>query len=62
MFPLSLISGHQEKHRSLMREAMVESGATRAGIGTTWTSNELKVGHTYYWYIRTINALARLLL
>ena len=37
-------------------EAMVESGATRAGIGTTWTSNELKVGHTYYWYIRTINA------
>ncbi|EPK2502029.1 phage tail tip fiber protein, partial [Citrobacter freundii] len=24
--------------------------------GTTWTSNQLKVGHTYYWYIRTINA------
>lgn len=37
-------------------EATVESGATRAGIGTTWTSNELQVGHTYYWYIRTINA------
>ncbi|WP_343711183.1 phage tail tip fiber protein [Kosakonia radicincitans] len=37
-------------------EATVESGATRAGIGTTWTSNGLKVGHTYYWYIRTINA------
>lgn len=37
-------------------EVTVENGATRAGIGTTWTSNELKVGHTYYWYIRTINA------
>ncbi|EAR6264087.1 phage major capsid protein [Salmonella enterica subsp. enterica serovar Newport] len=26
------------------------------GIGTTWTSNQLQAGHTYYWYIRTINA------
>lgn len=34
----------------------VEGNATRAGIGTTWTSNQLLVGHTYYWYIRTINA------
>ncbi|EMG6837254.1 phage tail protein, partial [Salmonella enterica subsp. enterica serovar Worthington] len=24
--------------------------------GTTWTSNQLQAGHTYYWYIRTINA------
>lgn len=36
--------------------ATVEAGATRAGIGTTWTSHNLKNGHTYYWYIRTINA------
>nr|WP_229255571.1 DUF1983 domain-containing protein [Enterobacter cloacae] len=36
--------------------ATVEVGATRAGIGTTWTSQNLKNGHTYYWYIRTINA------
>ncbi|WP_313328036.1 phage tail tip fiber protein [Enterobacter oligotrophicus] len=36
--------------------ATVETGATRAGIGTTWTSHNLKNGHTYYWYIRTINA------
>lgn len=36
--------------------ATVEGNATRAGIGTTWTSNQLLVGHTYYWYIRTINA------
>lgn len=35
---------------------IVEGHATRAGIGTTWTSNGLKVGHTYYWYVRTINA------
>lgn len=36
--------------------ATVEGNASREGIGTTWTSNQLKVGHTYYWYIRTINA------
>jgi predicted phage tail protein len=36
--------------------ATVEAGATRAGMGTTWTSHNLKNGHTYYWYIRTINA------
>lgn len=34
----------------------VEGGATRAGIGTTWSSHGLKNGHTYYWYVRTINA------
>ncbi len=36
--------------------ATVEANATRAGMGTMWTSNELQVDHTYYWYIRTINA------
>lgn len=36
--------------------ATVEESATRAGMGTAWTSNQLKNGHTYYWYIRTINA------
>lgn len=25
-------------------------------MGTTWSSHELKAEHTYYWYIRTINA------
>lgn len=34
----------------------VEANATRAGMGTTWSSHELKAEHTYYWYIRTINA------
>ncbi len=36
--------------------ATVEANATHAGMGTTWTSNELQVDHTYYWYVRTINA------
>lgn len=36
--------------------AFVEANASRAGMGTTWTSNELQIDHTYYWYIRTINA------
>ncbi|AMG94335.1 phage tail tip fiber protein [Citrobacter amalonaticus] len=35
---------------------IVEGNASREGMGTTWTSNQLQVGHTYYWYIRTINA------
>ncbi|EGP4389717.1 DUF1983 domain-containing protein, partial [Salmonella enterica] len=35
---------------------IVEGNASREGIGTTWTSNQLQAGHTYYWYIRTINA------
>ncbi|WP_205959324.1 phage tail tip fiber protein [Pantoea stewartii] len=34
----------------------VESNASRAGIGTSWTAYELQIGPTYYWYIRTINA------
>ncbi|EOH0840361.1 phage tail tip protein J-related protein [Salmonella enterica] len=34
----------------------VEGNASREGVGTTWTSNQLQAGHTYYWYIRTINA------
>ncbi|MFP2827583.1 DUF1983 domain-containing protein, partial [Citrobacter braakii] len=36
--------------------ATVEANASREGMGTTWTSNQLQVGHTYYWYIRTVNA------
>ncbi|WP_233591178.1 phage tail length tape measure family protein [Citrobacter amalonaticus] len=35
---------------------IVEGNANREGMGTTWTSNQLQIGHTYYWYIRTINA------
>ncbi|MBE0394851.1 DUF1983 domain-containing protein [Citrobacter amalonaticus] len=35
---------------------IVEGNASREGMGTMWTSNQLQVGHTYYWYIRTINA------
>ncbi|ELT1940109.1 DUF1983 domain-containing protein, partial [Salmonella enterica] len=34
----------------------VEGNASREGVGTIWTSNQLQAGHTYYWYIRTINA------
>jgi len=36
--------------------ATVEAEASRAGMGTVWTSNELQIDHTYYWYVRTINA------
>ncbi|WP_338464534.1 phage tail tip protein J-related protein [Franconibacter daqui] len=36
--------------------ATVEANASRAGMGAMWTSNELQIDHTYYWYIRTINA------
>lgn len=35
---------------------VVERDATRKGMGTTWTSEGLKNDHTYYWYVRTINA------
>lgn len=45
-----------EKKLASTSTATVEAGATRAGIGTTWTSHNLKNGHTYYWYVRTINA------
>ncbi|WP_343463465.1 DUF1983 domain-containing protein [Pantoea sp.] len=37
-------------------QATVEGNATRAGIGSNWTAHELKIGPTYYWYVRTINA------
>ena len=36
--------------------ATVESSATRAGMGNYWSSHGLKNDHTYYWYVRTINA------
>lgn len=35
---------------------VVEREATREGMGMTWTDGNLKNDHTYYWYIRTINA------
>lgn len=35
---------------------LVEREATREGMGTTWTKNNLLNDHTYYWYVRTINA------
>src|SRR5699024_6100250 len=35
---------------------VVEKQATRAGMGTTWTSEGLLNDHTYYWYVRAINA------
>ena len=36
--------------------ATVEANATRAGVGTSWSSHQLQNDHTYYWYIRTVNA------
>ncbi len=30
--------------------------ASRKGIATVWSANNLKLHHTYYWYIRAINA------
>lgn len=36
--------------------ATVEQYATRTGMGSFFTSNGLKNGHTYYWYIRSVNA------
>ncbi|EFM7019292.1 DUF1983 domain-containing protein [Escherichia coli] len=35
---------------------IVETQATRMGIGSTWTSEGLQNDKTYYWYIRTTNA------
>ena len=35
---------------------IVEAQATRKGMGTTWTDQNLKNDHTYYWYVRSINA------
>lgn len=34
----------------------VEANATRVGMGQEWTSQNLLNNHTYYWYIRAINA------
>lgn len=36
--------------------AVVEAQATRKGIGTSWTQEDLTNNRDYYWYIRTINA------
>ncbi|HEY1847287.1 MAG TPA: DUF1983 domain-containing protein [Buttiauxella sp.] len=36
--------------------ATVEHYATRAGLGSYWASHGLKNDHTYYWYVRSINA------
>lgn len=35
---------------------VVERDATREGMGTIWQKNNLLNDHTYYWYVRTINA------
>ncbi|WP_140919483.1 phage tail tip fiber protein [Limnobaculum xujianqingii] len=34
----------------------VETHASRMGVGSHWSSHELKNDHTYYWYVRSINA------
>lgn len=36
--------------------ATVETYATRRGMGSMMTDSNLKNGHTYYWYIRAVNA------
>lgn len=36
--------------------ASVTSLASRKGMGSQWTSESLKNGHTYWWYVRAINA------
>lgn len=36
--------------------AVVEAGANHEGQGTFWTKDNLKNNHTYWWYVRTINA------
>lgn len=45
-----------ETRLSSVSTDIVEREATRKGMGTTWTSEGLKNDHTYYWYVRTINA------
>lgn len=35
---------------------VVDRQATRKGMGTTWSDNNLLNDHTYYWYVRSINA------
>ncbi|WP_140920880.1 phage tail tip fiber protein [Limnobaculum xujianqingii] len=34
----------------------VETQASRMGVGSNWSSHSLKNDHTYYWYVRSINA------
>lgn len=36
--------------------ATVEAGANHEGQGTIWTKNNLLNGHTYWWYVRAVNA------
>lgn len=36
--------------------ATVEAGANHEGQGTIWTKSGLKNSHTYWWYIRAVNA------
>ncbi|SOE45387.1 host specificity protein [Escherichia phage vB_Eco_SLUR63] len=45
-----------ETRLSSVSTDIVEREATRKGMGATWTSEGLKNDHTYYWYVRTINA------
>lgn len=45
-----------ETRLSSVSTDIVEREATRKGMGATWTSEGLKNHHTYYWYVRTINA------
>lgn len=33
----------------------IEANATRLGMGKTWTQNQLKADHTYYFYVRAVN-------
>ena len=53
----SSISGRQVKRNYLIPQQRPWKGMQAAKAwGTTWTNNQLQVGHTYYWYIRTVNA------
>lgn len=36
--------------------AVVEAGANHEGQGNIWTSGNLRNNHTYWWYIRSVNA------
>lgn len=35
--------------------AYIEANATRLGLAKTWTQNQLKADHTYYFYVRAVN-------
>lgn len=45
-----------EKRLPNASTATVEAQATRVGIGTQITSGQLLNNHTYWWYVRAINA------